>query len=54
MKMGGFIDDETIKICKDKSTIVLKTEKTLTISRLLEGQFPQYNNICMEIFREHF
>ena len=29
MKMGGFIDDETIKICKDKSTIVLKTEKTL-------------------------
>ncbi len=45
MKMGGFIDDETIKICKDKSTIVLKTEKTLTISRLLEGQFPKYNQL---------
>jgi len=45
MKMGALIDDETIKICKDKSTIVLKTEKTLTISRLLEGQFPKYNQL---------
>ena len=45
MKMGSFIDDETIKICKDKSTIVLKSEKTLTISRLLEGQFPKYNQL---------
>ena len=45
MKMGAFIEDETIKICKDKSTIILKTEKTLTISRLLEGQFPKYNQL---------
>lgn len=45
MKMGALIDDETIKICKDKSTIVLKSEKTLTISRLLEGQFPKYNQL---------
>ena len=45
MKMGAFIDDESIKICKDKSTIVLKSEKTLTISRLLEGQFPKYNQL---------
>jgi len=45
MKMCAFTDDETIKICKDKSTIILKTEKTLTISRLLEGQFPKYNQL---------
>ena len=45
MKMGSFIDDETIKICKDKSTIIFKTEKTLTISRLLDGQFPKYNQL---------
>ena len=45
MKMGSLIDDETIKICKDKSTIILQTEKTLTISRLLEGQFPKYNQL---------
>ena len=45
VKMSSFVDDETIKVCKDKSTIVLKTEKTLTISRLLEGQFPKYNQL---------
>ena len=45
LKIGSFIDDETIKICKDKSTIVFKTEKTLTISRLLDGQFPKYNQL---------
>ena len=45
MKMGAFFEDETIKICKDKSTVILKTEKTLTISRLLEGQFPKYNQL---------
>ncbi len=45
LKMSSFFDEETIKICKDKSTIILKTEKTLTISRLLEGQFPRYNQL---------
>ena len=45
LKMGAFLEDETIKVCKDKSTIILKTEKTLTISRLLEGQFPKYNQL---------
>lgn len=45
LKMSSFIDEDSIKICKDKSTIILKTEKTLTISRLLEGQFPKYNQL---------
>lgn len=45
LKMSSFFDEENIKICKDKSTIILKTEKTLTISRLLEGQFPKYNQL---------
>lgn len=44
-KMSSFIDEDTIKICQDKSTIILKTEKTLTISRLLDGQFPKYNQL---------
>lgn len=45
LKMSTFIDEETIKVYKDKSTILLKTENTLTISRLLEGQFPKYNQL---------
>ena len=45
MKMCSFVDEDSIKICKDKSTIILKTEKTLTISRLLDGQFPKYNQL---------
>src|SRR5574344_2046554 len=36
---------EFIKICKEKSTIILKSEKTTIISRLLEGQFPKYNQL---------
>jgi len=45
VKIGSLIDDESVKICKENSTIIFKTEKTLTISRLLEGQFPKYNQL---------
>lgn len=45
LRMSSFFDEESIKICKDKSTIILKTENTLTISRLLEGTFPKYNQL---------
>ena len=45
LKMSSFIDEKNIKICKDKSTIIFNTEKILVISRLLEGQFPRYNQL---------
>lgn len=45
LKMSTFIDEETIKISKDKSTIIFKSEKILAISRLLDGQFPRYNQL---------
>ena len=45
LKMSSFIDEDSVKICKDKSTIILQSEKITTISRLLEGQFPRYNQL---------
>ena len=45
LKMSTFIEEDSIKICKDKSTIIFKSDKILTISRLLEGQFPRYNQL---------
>ena len=45
IKMSSFIDEESVKIYTEKSKIIIKSEKTITISRLLEGQFPQYNKL---------
>jgi DNA polymerase-3 subunit beta len=45
IKMSGFISDDTIKIYPGDKKLVIKTEKTTTISRLLEGQFPKYNQL---------
>lgn len=46
VKMCAYFDDETVKIFADNaSRIIIKSAKTTTISRLLEGQFPQYNKL---------
>ena len=45
LKMSSFIEEDSIKICKGKSTIIFKSEKITVISRLLEGQFPRYNQL---------
>lgn len=45
MKMSSFIDEETVKIYTEDTKIIIKSEKTTTISRLLSGQFPKYNQL---------
>ena len=45
IKMSSFLEDESVKIYTEKTKIVIKSEKTITISRLLEGQFPKYNQL---------
>ncbi|MDR1168239.1 MAG: DNA polymerase III subunit beta [Heliobacteriaceae bacterium] len=45
IKMTSFVDEDTVKIYKEKSKVIIKSEKTTTISRLLEGQFPKYNQL---------
>ncbi len=44
-KICSFIDEDNVKIYAETNRIVIKSEKTTTISRLLEGQFPQYNKL---------
>lgn len=45
IKMSNFIDEESVKIYTENSKIIIKSEKTTTVSRLLEGQFPKYNQL---------
>ena len=45
IKLAAFIEDEAVRIYIEKSKIIFKTETTTTISRLLEGQFPKYNQL---------
>lgn len=44
-KMSGFIDEDTIKIYTEKTRIIFKSENTMLISRLMEGQYPKYNQL---------
>ena len=45
IKMSSFIDEDTVKIYTEDTKIIIKSEKTTTISRLLTGQFPKYNQL---------
>lgn len=45
IKITPYIDEETVKIYTEKTKIILKSEKTMTISSLLDGQFPKYNQL---------
>lgn len=45
IKMSAYIDEESVRIYTEKTKLIIKSEKTMTISRLLEGQFPKYNQL---------
>lgn len=44
-KMSSFIDEDTVKIYTDKTKLIIKSENTMIISRLMEGQYPKYNQL---------
>lgn len=44
-KMSSFIEEDTVKISFEKSKLYLKTEKITLISRLMEGNYPKYNQL---------
>lgn len=45
LKMSSLVNDESVKIYTDKTKLILKTEKSMMISRLMEGQYPKYNQL---------
>lgn len=44
-KISAYIDEDSIKVYTEKTKIVFKSAKTTMISRLLDGQFPKYNQL---------
>jgi len=45
IKMSAFIEEDSVKIYTEKTKVVIKSENTMIISRLMEGQYPKYNQL---------
>lgn len=50
LKMSPLIDEDTVKIYIEKTKIMIETSKTKMISRLMEGQYPKYNQLIPTSF----
>ena len=44
-KISGYIEEDSIKIYTERTKIIFKSSKTTMISRLLDGQYPKYNQL---------
>ena len=49
-KIALLTNSETIKICKEMKKIVMTIDKTKIITRLMQGQFPKYNQLIPQSF----
>lgn len=45
IKMSAFIEEDSVKIFTDKTKLIIKSDHTMIISRLMEGQYPKYNQL---------
>lgn len=45
IKMSAFIEEDSVKIYTDKTKLIIKSENTMIISRVMEGQYPKYNQL---------
>ena len=43
IKMSAFIEEETVKLYTERTKLIIKSVRTMT--RLLEGQYPKYNQL---------
>ena len=49
-KISLLADSESIKICKEMKKIVITIDKTKIVTRLMQGQFPKYNQLIPQSF----
>ena len=49
-KISLLTEAESIKICKEIKKIVITIDKTKIITRLMQGQFPKYNQLVPQTF----
>lgn len=45
IKMSSFLDEDPVKIYTDKTKLIIKNSNITIISRLMEGQYPKYNQL---------
>lgn len=45
IKMSSFIEEDSVKIFTEKTKLIIKSENTMIISRVMEGQYPKYNQL---------
>ena len=53
IKMTALVEDETVKLYQKDSKIVIKSERTMTVSRLIEGQYPKYNQLIPDNYAKN-
>ncbi len=49
-KIALLVESENINICKEAKKIVISIDKTKIITRLMQGQFPKYNQLIPQSF----
>ena len=49
-KIAALVESDNIKICKEQKKIVITIDKTRIITRLMQGQFPKYNQLIPQTF----
>lgn len=49
-KIAMLTESENIKICKEVKKIVITIDRTKIITRLMQGQFPKYNQLIPQTF----
>ncbi|MBO6273121.1 DNA polymerase III subunit beta [bacterium] len=50
LKISYFIDEDTVKLYTKNNKIMIKSENIIMISNIMNGQYPQYNQLIPQTF----